>query len=113
MKRAIFFPILFAWCVNVSADGIRTGNDLKNACTQNPGFSEGFCFGYIAGVVDTLYQAFGDKVICIENGVSAEQMVGIFKLYADRKPEVLHNNASDLVYLSLAEKFPCGNRKTD
>ena len=93
-----------------------TGRDLIERCdTENIGTMTKFifpnCMGYIAATIDThenLVRAGGSKpLFCKPANHDLTEMHKIVCKYLNENPELLHNNASELVLKALAELFPC------
>jgi len=61
----------------------------------------GFCYGYVAGVVDMLY------TVCLPDGMTRQQVIDVLTLWLRDHPEKRHLPASSLVAGALKEKFPC------
>ena len=76
-----------------------TGNDLMQHCTATP---DGFCAGYVGGVIDTSYALF-----CFPPEVTKRQIINIFIMYLRDHPEKLHLFAPSLVIKAMRAAFPC------
>ena len=89
-----------------------TGKDLYADCSKPQGsFSQGFCSGYISGVVDAIeyYQVSkgAEKSVCVPKEVSIGQAKEIVMRYLTQHPDQRTNTASSLVWDALRNAFPC------
>jgi len=76
-----------------------TGNDLMQYCIATP---DGFCAGYVVGVIDTSYALF-----CFPAEVTKRQIINITIMYLRDHPEKLHLFAPSLVIKAMRAAFPC------
>ena len=76
-----------------------TGNDLMQRCIAAP---DGFCAGYIGGVIDTSYALF-----CFPPEVTKRQIINITIMYLHDHSEKLHLFAPSLVIKAMRAAFPC------
>ena len=91
-----------------------TGKDLYADCSKPQGsFSQGFCSGYISGVVDAIeyYQVSkgAEKSVCIPKEVSIGQVKEIVVRYLTQHLDQRNNTASSLVWDAVRNAFPCKN----
>jgi hypothetical protein len=88
-----------------------SGNDLKKACEgTSRTFAEGYCFGFMTGVLDTLRGADTDptrKMWCEPPTVTGEQLRAMLQKYLADHPERLHFAASSLIADMYSEAFAC------
>ena len=81
-----------------------TGNSLAMSCEKgDAGFDDGFCYGYVIGVFDTIQ----GELICAPDGVTINQVESIVKKYLKENPAKLHLTARSLATGALIEAFPC------
>lgn len=128
--------VLFATAADPATAIAQTGNDLLNGCRSEPGFSIGFCLGFIVGhassyndarIGGALYRHFGqvsadelarrkpevDAVTaaasqyCIPERVTQGQLQDVVVKYLESQPSRRHLPAGILVTVALAEAFPC------
>jgi Ssp1 endopeptidase immunity protein Rap1a len=102
---------------------------LISWCRQPDGtHNRGFCLGYVHAMAAAIANGLmavkaGDKVqvledplpvdqhvVCISDKVRAGQVTGVFLLFTDKHPELLHLHPSILVAQAVAEAFPCPAR---
>ena len=76
-----------------------TGNDLMQHCVATP---DGFCAGYVGGVIDTSYALF-----CFPPEATKRQIINITIMYLRDHPEILHLFAPSLVIKAMRAAFPC------
>ena len=91
-----------------------TGKDLYADCSKPQGsFSQGFCSGYISGVVDAIeyYQVNkgAEKSVCLPKEVSIGQVKEIVVRYLTQHADQRHNTASAIVWDAVRIAFPCKN----
>ncbi|MCX7178658.1 MAG: Rap1a/Tai family immunity protein [Proteobacteria bacterium] len=107
MFRLKYFLTLLTLLLSLNATAqFKSGNDLKRDL-EDSGFSAGFGFGFVIGVVDVSSIL---NYICLpsgESGVRAGQVKEVVLKYLRAHPETLHRSAADLVYLSVLEVWPC------
>ena len=105
-----------------------TGNQLHDVCTSRSPDKFGMCAGYLVGFHEgrnwgtflavkpamegssaAEISDFGNKLVknCIPGDSDYVQIKDVIVKYLDEKPEVRHESARYLVWLSLAEAFPC------
>ena len=76
-----------------------TGNDLLQDCISAP---DGFCAGYIVGVIDTSHALF-----CFPPDVPKRQIINITIMYLRDHSEILGLYAPNLVIKAMRAAFPC------
>ena len=91
-----------------------TGKDLYADCSKPQGsFSQGFCSGYVSGVVDAIeyYQVSkgAEKSVCVPKEASIGQVKEIVVRFLTQHPDPRNNTASSLVSDALRNTFPCKN----
>jgi hypothetical protein len=81
-----------------------SGRDLAQYCQD-----DGFCNGYVAGIIDAFAAASPSRMqdLCIPRGASVGQLVQIVRNYVNAHPENWHYSAASFVYVAVAEAFPC------
>lgn len=119
------------------ATNAQTGNDLLNHCRSEPGFSTGFCLGFIVGhassyndarIGGALYRHFAPNVnaeelarrkpevdvvtaavsqYCLPEKGTQGQLQDVVVKYLESQPSRRHLPAGILVTVALAEAFPC------
>lgn len=87
-----------------------TGNDLFEMCQNDQDFSDGYCIGYIAGVVDVASDEIVMKdslLVCLPEHVTMRQAFGVVYLYLEQHPEQRHFSAHTTAMAALIDGFPC------
>lgn len=93
----------------------QTGNSLLNLC-QHPGYTEGVCIGFVAGISDALSHAMKSSVgsghlggwqACIPYDITQGQARDVAVTFLMAHPEMRHYLAAGLVAQALSEAFPC------
>ncbi len=106
MKTAtLAFSALICVGVNAQQSSIMySGQDLLNRMTSSPALAS----GYVAGVADAL----SGVMICIPPGqVTLGQMVDMVKQTLERVPSERHLAADMYVQATLANRWPCNNKR--
>ncbi|MDD2290652.1 MAG: Rap1a/Tai family immunity protein [Aliarcobacter sp.] len=76
-----------------------TGSELKECYYTSPSFCDGFTMGIVTvGVQAGIIQPLPKKV-------TVPQIIAIVKKYLKEHPESLHEEASNLILLSLSKTF--------
>ena len=114
LARKAFLAAAFAVSSSPALANYLTGKDLYADCSKPQGsFSQGFCSGYISGVVDAIeyYQINkgAEKNVCIPMEVSIGQVKEIVVRYLAQHPDQRANTASSLVWDAVRNAFPCKN----
>lgn len=78
---------------------LTTGNDLMQHCATAP---DGFCAGYIGGVIDSSHALF-----CFPPAVTKRQVINITIMYLRDHSEKLDMYAPNLVIRAMRAAFPC------
>ena len=93
--------------IEPAAASFLSGADLLRACTSAEAIDRGDCYGYIAGVADTLAgKAAGSSRACVASGVSRGEIRDAVVAYLQER-RALERNASDGVAAALARSFSC------
>ena len=81
------------------------GNKLLKDCEPDEvNFSDGMCYGYIAGVYD---QGRYTPRACIPNGVTLKQLIDVTKQYLRDTPAKRHQGADVLIVQAFRDAWPC------
>lgn len=96
-----------------SVDPLGSGNGLLDSCTNADSMlRKGVCIGYISGASDALQMLDSDKeakrYICTPAGVTRGQIRDVVIKYLTDHPQSRQNPAEALIFVALAEAFPCG-----
>lgn len=85
-----------------SNKGFFSGKELNDFCNQ----SKSLCIGYVTGIADYAAQK-PNKTLCIQTGVTPEQLSEIVKKWMREHPENWHYSAVSLVEAAIAEAYGC------
>ena len=95
---------------------LRTSGDLLDICTLDPSHvnyweARGFCLGYFAGGID-LHAALAagqefPHLACPGEGVTRNDVVEAFVIYAQAHPEHLQERPMDTAFRAVADRWPC------
>lgn len=130
MKPKIFLCALFAMTAapgTVQAGPSLTGNELLTACKDSNEATQGFCLGYIVGVIEGL--KWGGAAPLLMTGATASeadkfaatvlgfclpdadatygQYQDVVVGYLAENPKDRHNSARILTQIALTRAFPC------
>jgi len=78
---------------------LTTGNDLMQHCITAP---DGFCAGYIGGVIDTSHSLF-----CFPPGVTKREIINTTIAYLHDHSKKLGLYAPNLVIRAMRAAYPC------
>ncbi|MFC5593821.1 Rap1a/Tai family immunity protein [Lysobacter niastensis] len=117
--RKSWILIALAWAsIAPAKESIRAdGRELRSSCMEAVDsvdrgtpltFRGGVCAGYLHGLRDMLDSQAG---VCVPTAATAEQLIRVYVLWADRHPERLHEDEMDVAVASLKEAFPCRSPK--
>ena len=105
-----------------------SGNDLHETCHDTEMARQGFCLGYIVGVVEGM--RWGTAVPLIQSDLEGDALEGNINLilnfclpenatwgqyrdvivqHVEQHPETRHASARLLAQIALSEAFPCPN----
>ena len=102
--KILLIAALVAVSMNVQADDVWAGNNLKDFCDEDL-FA---CSVYTGGVTDlTQFHPYPQLTFCTPKGVTYGQMGEVVKKYLTDNPARLHRPAAELVLESMFEAFPC------
>lgn len=110
MLLTLFFclwPIIQPAAANVNRDGL-TGHDLLAMCNSRYDTDYGFCAGYVSGIANALLAGpvSGERA-CSHGPVRSQQLVDMYRSYAEIFPENLRGAAAKNVAVAIARGFPC------
>lgn len=96
-------PVLAA----VNSDGM-TGHELLTMCNSRYDTDYGFCAGYVSGIANALLAGpvSGERA-CSHGPVRSQQLIDLYRSYAEIFPENLRGAAAKNVAVAIARGFPC------
>ena len=89
------------------------GRQLYLDCTRGNPFSEGYCEGFVVGVLSTHLSPWvvnlqkGRTYFCIPGNVTFKQMTEIVEKYLAENPSRHRHRADTNVWTAMTEAFPC------
>lgn len=91
----------------VNSDGL-TGQDLLRLCSSKYDTEYGYCAGYISAIANMMLtsEVEGERA-CTRGTVRTQQLMDIYRSYAELFPENLRGSAAKNVAISIARGFPC------
>lgn len=94
----------------VNSDGL-TGRELLRMCNSTYDTEYGFCAGYVSAIANALLSGTvsGERA-CSHGPIRSQQLIDIYRGYADVFPENLKGSAAKNVAASIARGFPCPDR---
>lgn len=92
---------------SVNSDGL-TGQELLRLCSSKYDTEYGFCAGYISAIANVmLSDDVGGARACTHGPVRTQQLIDIYRSYAEIFPENLKGSATKNVAVSISRGFPC------
>ena len=104
---------IFIILTTMPAHALQDGRQLHSDCTRGNPFSEGYCEGFVVGVLSTHLSPWvinlqnGRKFICIPANVTFKQMTEIVEKYLAENPGRRQYRADTNVWTAVTEAFPC------
>jgi len=96
----LIFAAVFSFSIAGTVKARMTsGNDLMQHCSTAP---DGFCAGYIGGVIDTSHSLF-----CFSPEVTKRELINITIIYLRDHSDKLGLYAPNLVIKAMRVAFPC------
>jgi hypothetical protein len=106
---------VFAIFSSVPAHALQDGRQLYSDCTRGNPFSEGYCEGFIVGVLSAHLSPWvinlqkGRSYICIPGNVTFKEMAEIVQRYLAEHP-YRHRYWADInIWTAATEAFPCSS----
>jgi hypothetical protein len=116
MRAILAGTLLLMYCAIAHAQTI-TGEAILRKCkgtsSKPTAFDDGFCAGYIEGVMSTARMPetgnnhASDVKFCVSSAATMEHVRWLFVNYLEDHPEELHKPANVLVIALLRKAFPC------
>lgn len=98
----LIFAAVFSFSIAGTVKArMASGNDLMQHCSTAP---DGFCAGYIGGVIDTSHSLF-----CIPPEITKRQLINITIMYLRDHPKTMAMYAPNLVVAATRTAFPCND----
>ena len=93
---------------SLSVPAYKTGNDIYASCSDTSSrFEDGYCFGYIVGATDVLIGSRSGQLVCLPEGVNAQQLVDVVMKYLRDTPELRERSAGSITRDALVKAFQC------
>lgn len=116
MRLRFFLPlflVLSLFLPSFGADAsanrhVMTGEELLNLCNSRYDTDYGFCAGYVSAIANALVagEVSGERA-CSHGPVRSQQLVELYRSYAEVFPENLRGPAAKNVAAAIARSFPC------
>jgi len=85
-----------------------TAQELLKMCNSTYDTDYGFCAGYISALANALLTGpVSDEAACSHGPVRSQQLIDIFRAYAELFPEQMPGPAAKTVSAAIARAFPC------
>lgn len=114
MKSVLAVVIaIFVFSTSLPAYALPDGRELHSDCTRGNPFSEGYCEGFVVGVLSAHMSPWvvslqkGRKYFCIPGNVTFRQMTEIVEKYLAENPSRHRYRADTNVWTAITEAFPC------
>lgn len=95
---------------------LQDGRQLFTDCSRDNAYSDGFCEGFIAGVVSAHLSPWvislqkGRTYFCIPGDVTFKQMAKIVEKYLADNPDHHRYRADNSIWTAATEAFPCPSK---
>ena len=99
------------------AHALQDGKELLQDCTRGNPFSNGYCEGFIVGVLATHLSPWvvnlqqGKTYFCIPPKVTFRELAAVVEKYLADNPSRHRYRADTNVWTAVTEAFPCSNEK--
>lgn len=85
-----------------------TGTELLAMCNSTYDTDYGFCAGYVSALANALLAGpVAGEAACSHGPVRSQQLIDIYRTYAELFPENMKGAAAKTVSASIARAFPC------
>ena len=85
-----------------------TGTELLAMCNSTYDTDYGFCAGYVSALANALLAGpVAGESACSHGPVRSQQLIDIYRTYAELFPENMKGAAAKTVSASIARAFPC------
>ena len=107
--------VAFAVLSSGPAHALQDGRQLHSDCTRGNAFSEGYCEGFIVGVLSAHLSPWvislqnGRSYICIPGNVTFKQIAEIVQKYLADNPNRRRYRADINIWSAATEAFPCSD----
>jgi hypothetical protein len=109
--------ILMANAVQSSAQVVRSGNDIREACEIliQPGGQRGdvehakagYCLGFVSALLFTGHWLAEPDNFCPPVGVTVDQAIRVFLKYLNENPDRTHGRSEVLGRIAFSTAWPC------
>jgi len=106
MKKIVLAVMFVLLISNPGYSGFKDGNELYKNCSAEDNVQQALCLSYVIGCFDTL-ETIESKLVCITDGVIANQLGDVVTAYLKTHPEERHYSASSTAIVAMIEAFPC------
>ncbi len=114
MRSPIILPFImaaFLWlpaqAQAANSAGI-TAQELLKMCNSTYDTDYGFCAGYVSALANALLSGpVSGESACNHSPVRSQQLIDIFRTYAELYPEQMPGPAAKTVAAAIARAFPC------
>ena len=107
---------IFAAFASLPAHALQDGRQLYTDCTRGNAFSEGYCEGFIVGVLSAHLSPWvinlqqGRTYFCIPPQVTFKEVAEIVQKYLSENPGRRRYRADVNIWTAATEAFPCANQ---
>ena len=98
------------------AHALQNGKELQSDCSRGNPFSEGYCEGFIIGVLSAHLSPWvinlqkGRTYFCIPGSVTFKQISEVVQKYMDDNPSRSRYRADINIWTAVTEAYPCDKR---
>lgn len=113
--KSVFAVVIavFALLAAEPARALQNGSELHSDCTRGNPFSEGYCEGFIVGVLSAHLSPWvinlqkGRTYFCIPGNLNFKELTEIVEKYLVENPSRRRYRADINVWTAMTEAFPC------
>jgi hypothetical protein len=112
MRALAVLSLLLELGISQSPAHAFDGNQVLQLCENTGGYNEGFCLGYLLGLVDSLINGAAPIMCRSESSdhITLEQNRDIILKYLRDHPENRHCGAIDITCAALRTLFRCSGK---
>ena len=103
-KLLILLLLMVSSNVFSSSEVFYNGEKLINDIKSDDLSANAYASGFIIGVIGVNYD---NREICIDEGVTGDQLIQITKNYLEKHPDSWKYTASSILIFAIKEFYPC------
>lgn len=119
MKLVIVIVVgFYMLLVSIPASAMQEGRDLHRECLRTNAYSNGYCEGFIIGVLSAHMSPWvinlqkGRTYFCIPGNLTFQQIAKAVQQYLADNPKKLRHRADINIWTAATEAFPCSQQQS-